>query len=62
MGIQIQKQCKIFHGTDFLDQLVSQLQKISDKIPHGGTTKDGFDCSGLMCTTFSKYSITTNFY
>jgi cell wall-associated NlpC family hydrolase len=29
----------------------------------GGTTKDGFDCSGLMCTTFSNFDVKLpNFY
>jgi cell wall-associated NlpC family hydrolase len=51
-------QCKIFHGTDFLDQLVSSAsENIGTRYRMGGTTKDGFDCSGLMCTTFSNFDI-----
>jgi cell wall-associated NlpC family hydrolase len=40
---------KSFHGTDFLDQLVSSAsENIGTRYRMGGTTKDGFDCSGLM--------------
>jgi cell wall-associated NlpC family hydrolase len=49
---------KSFHGTDFLDQLVSSAsENIGTRYRMGGTTKDGFDCSGLMCTTFSNFDI-----
>ncbi|WP_016991303.1 peptidoglycan endopeptidase [Flavobacterium sp. ACAM 123] len=49
---------KSFHGTDFLDQLVSSAsENIGSRYRMGGTTKDGFDCSGLMCTTFSNFDI-----
>lgn len=49
---------KSFHGTDFLDQLVSTAsENIGTRYRTGGTTKDGFDCSGLMCTTFSNFDI-----
>lgn len=49
---------KSFHGTDFLDQLVSTAsENIGTRYRMGGTTKDGFDCSGLMCTTFSNFDI-----
>jgi cell wall-associated NlpC family hydrolase len=48
---------KSFHGTDFLDQLVSSASENIRTRYMGGTTKDGFDCSGLMCTTFSNFDI-----
>jgi cell wall-associated NlpC family hydrolase/DNA-directed RNA polymerase subunit H (RpoH/RPB5) len=49
---------KSFHSTDFLDQLVSSAsENIGARYRMGGTTKDGFDCSGLMCTTFSNFDI-----
>jgi cell wall-associated NlpC family hydrolase len=36
-----------------LDQLVSTAsENIGTRYRSGGTTKEGFDCSGLMCTTF----------
>lgn len=49
---------KSFHGIDFLDQLVSTAsENIGTRYRTGGTTKDGFDCSGLMCTTFGTFDI-----
>jgi cell wall-associated NlpC family hydrolase len=56
MEFRFKIQCKIFHGTDFLDQLVSTA---SENIGQDTAweTKDGFDCSGLMCTTFSNFDI-----
>lgn len=49
---------KSFQGTEFLDQLVSTAsENIGTRYRLGGTTKDGFDCSGLMLTTFSNFDI-----
>lgn len=49
---------KSFHGTDFIDQLVSTAsENIGVRYRTGGVTKDGFDCSGLMCTTFGAFDI-----
>jgi cell wall-associated NlpC family hydrolase len=49
---------KSFHGVNFLDELVSTAsENIGTRYRTGGTTKDGFDCSGLMCTTFGTFDI-----
>jgi LysM repeat protein len=49
---------KPFYGSDFLDQLVSTAsENIGARYRIGGTTKEGFDCSGLMCTTFGTFDI-----
>lgn len=49
---------KAFHGTDFLDQLVSTAsENIGTRYRTGGTSKEGFDCSGLMCSTFGAFDI-----
>lgn len=47
-----------FHSDDFLDQLVSTAsENVGTRYRIGGTTKDGFDCSGLMYTTFGAFDI-----
>jgi cell wall-associated NlpC family hydrolase len=44
--------------TAFVDQLILKASEhIGTRYRSGGTTKDGFDCSGLMCYTFSSYDI-----
>lgn len=49
---------KSFHGTDFIDQLVSTAtENIGVRYRTGGTSKDGFDCSGLMYSTFGAFDI-----
>lgn len=49
---------KSFHGVDFIDQLISTAsENIGVRYRSGGTSKDGFDCSGLMCTAFGAYDI-----
>ena len=49
---------KGFHGNDFLDELVATAsENIGVRYRTGGTTRDGFDCSGLMCTTFGAFDI-----
>lgn len=49
---------KSFHGTDFIDQLISTAsENIGVRYRTGGTTKEGFDCSGLMFSTFGAYDI-----
>ncbi|MFA9188858.1 LysM peptidoglycan-binding domain-containing protein [Flavobacterium magnesitis] len=43
---------------DFVDQLISTAsENIGTRYRTGGTSKDGFDCSGLMCTTFGAFDI-----
>lgn len=49
--------------TDASSYLVEQLihvasDKIGSRYRSGGTTKDGFDCSGLMYSTFQKFNFT----
>lgn len=47
-----------FHGTDFVDQLISTAsENIGVRYRSGGTSRDGFDCSGLMCSTFGAFDI-----
>lgn len=42
----------------FVDQLISKASEhIGTRYRSGGTTTAGFDCSGLMCYTFSSYDI-----
>ena len=42
----------------FVDQLILKAsENIGTRYRSGGTTEEGFDCSGLMCYTFSSYDI-----
>ncbi|TDD78833.1 LysM peptidoglycan-binding domain-containing protein [Flavobacterium caseinilyticum] len=43
---------------DFLDQLIDHAsENIGSRYRTGGMSKSGFDCSGLMCTTFGAFDI-----
>ena len=43
---------------DFAEQLISTaLENIGTRYRSGGTTKEGFDCSGFMCYTFNSNDI-----
>ena len=43
---------------DFLDQLIDHAsENIGSRYRTGGMSKAGFDCSGLMCTTFGAFDI-----
>ncbi|MEN9908362.1 MAG: hypothetical protein RLZZ540_1511 [Bacteroidota bacterium] len=49
---------KSFNGTDLVDQLVSTAsENIGVRYRTGGTTKEGFDCSGLMYSAFGAFDI-----
>lgn len=46
------------YDSTFVDQLISKAsENIGTRYRSGGTTKEGFDCSGLICYTFSNYDI-----
>ncbi len=47
-----------FQSDDFVDQLVTTAsENIGTRYRIGGTSKDGFDCSGLMYSTFGAFDI-----
>jgi cell wall-associated NlpC family hydrolase/predicted DNA-binding protein YlxM (UPF0122 family) len=46
------------HDNAFVDQLIlTASENIGTRYRSGGTTKDGFDCSGLMYSTFGTFDI-----
>lgn len=51
------KENNVYDAT-FVDQLIATAsENIGTRYRSGGTTKDGFDCSGLMCYTFENNNI-----
>ena len=47
-----------FNSTAFLDQLIEEAsENIGTRYRTGGTSKSGFDCSGLMLTTYGAFDI-----
>jgi cell wall-associated NlpC family hydrolase len=45
-------------NADLIDQLIQAASdKIGTRYRSGGTTTAGFDCSGLMCSTFGSFDI-----
>ena len=46
------------YDVEIVDKLISTAsENIGIRYRSGGTTKDGFDCSGFMCYTFGTYDI-----
>ncbi|WP_035670469.1 peptidoglycan endopeptidase [Flavobacterium sp. 83] len=49
---------KPLSNPNFLDELIETASaNIGTRYQSGGTSKSGFDCSGLMCTTFGAFDI-----
>lgn len=52
------KEANSLRNTDFIDQLILKAsENIGTRYRSGGTTTEGFDCSGFMYYTFSNYDI-----
>jgi cell wall-associated NlpC family hydrolase len=52
------KETNTVHDADFIDQLISKAsENIGTRYRSGGTTTEGFDCSGFMYYTFSNCDI-----
>ncbi len=58
LNLDSNKNISTVHDSAFVDQLVSAAsENIGTRYRSGGTTKDGFDCSGLVCSTFKTLNI-----
>jgi LysM repeat protein len=52
------KEMSTVHGAVFVDQLILRAsENMGTRYRSGGTTTEGFDCSGLMCYTFANSDI-----
>jgi len=52
------KEMSMVHDAVFVDQLISRAsENIGTRYRSGGTSTEGFDCSGLMCYTFANSDI-----
>ena len=52
------KEANTVRDADFINQLISKAaENIGTRYRSGGTTPEGFDCSGFMYYTFSNYDI-----
>jgi len=52
------KEMSMIHDAVFVDQLISRAsENIGTRYRSGGTSTEGFDCSGLMCYTFANSDI-----
>ena len=49
---------KSYKGSDFADQIISTAsENIGVRYRMGGTSKSGFDCSGLMCVAYAAHDV-----
>ncbi|MFV8342352.1 LysM peptidoglycan-binding domain-containing protein [Flavobacterium sp. XS2P39] len=57
-NVETEKFSRPTFSNEFLDQLIARAsENIGSRYRTGGTSKAGFDCSGLMCTTFEAFDI-----
>jgi cell wall-associated NlpC family hydrolase/LysM repeat protein len=49
---------KVYSGDEFVEQLIKKASdNIGTRYRSGGTTSAGFDCSGLICSTFATFDV-----
>ncbi|QBN19993.1 C40 family peptidase [Flavobacterium nackdongense] len=52
------KEMSMVHDAVFVEQLISRAsENMGTRYRSGGTTTEGFDCSGLMCYTFANTDV-----